>query len=344
MLQLLLAPVLSVSLSALALPNALIFEAVRDQAGRQVLFIRDCGRGGLPQDVSSLGVERCEEWQSMFAGSGIYETRAGGRQRYEGDSQRLAAILQRQRFDEVWLYSGGGDLQEGVAIGRLLRQARMTVRIPNVARVRTVMPWPQPNDNVRCVSSCTVAFMGGMFRFLDDGSTYEVHSASQVLQRVDSVRRTAMLRGELRPVVAGACRASRYWTAKLFRYFQNSLLLLTRYPQVVESEDEFMEYGDKGSATLRYGPDDEARDLERLQREGVVAMQDLYMGYERGCVTAALDELRQVAAARTPRAGPALRMVEVMYGVSIKETQSLSREEMLAMGFLTRELDAPNKF
>jgi hypothetical protein len=40
------------------------------------------------------------------------------------------------------------------------------------------------------------------------------------------------------------------------------------------------------------------------------------------------------------RAGPALNMVETMYTVSIKETQSLSRETMLRMGFLTQELDA----
>ena len=120
MLQLLLAPVLSVSLSALALPNALIFEAVRDQAGRQVLFIRDCGRGGLPQDVSSLDVERCEEWQSLFAWSGIFETPAGGRQRYVGHSQRLAAILQRQRFDGEAASAVEDFLSEGSGVRRIL--------------------------------------------------------------------------------------------------------------------------------------------------------------------------------------------------------------------------------
>ena len=49
MLQLLTIPALSVALSALSVPNALIFEAIRDQVGRPILFIRDCGFGHLPR-------------------------------------------------------------------------------------------------------------------------------------------------------------------------------------------------------------------------------------------------------------------------------------------------------
>lgn len=343
MLQLLLIPALSISLNALSLPNALLFEVVRDQAGRSILFMRDCGFGGLPQDASALGVSRCEEWQSSFSGAGTYTTQAGRKVSYVGDAEMLRRALQQQRFAEVWLYSGGGDLQEGVAIGRLFRAARMTVRVPNVARVQGVVAWPRPEGNVRCISSCTVAFMGGLFRFLDDQSTYEVHSSSGVLMRVDSLRRDLLLRGELRKAVSIACMSGRYWSAKLFRYFQNSLLLPTRYPQVSENEQEYDEYANRGSAMMTFTATEEARDLARLQREGVVVTQDLYMEYERGCVKAALEDLRSTPAAQTPRAEAALRMVEVMYAVSIKETQSLTRETMLRLGFLTQELDANSK-
>jgi hypothetical protein len=338
MLPLLLVPALSLSLSALSLPNALLFEAVRDQQGRSILFIRDCGRGGLPQDVSALGVSRCEPWQTMFAGDGGYVDRSGARRRYEGDSVALARALQRQRFDEVWLFSGGGDLGQGVAIGRLLRRARMTVRVPNVTRVRSAMPWPDPQSNVRCISSCTVAFMGGLFRFLDEDATYEVHSASGVLQEVDSVRTALMLNGRLGQAADMACQGGRYWASKLFQYFQNSLLLTTRYPPVVENEALYEEYAMRGSATMRFTATEQARDLERLRAEGIVAVQDLYMRYERRCVQAALADLRTTPAAQTPRAGPALRMVEVMYDVSIKETAALTRETMLRMGYLTQEI------
>ncbi|MBK6486110.1 MAG: hypothetical protein IPF98_04380 [Gemmatimonadetes bacterium] len=341
MLQLLLVPMLSVSLHALAVPNALLFEAVRDPAGRSILFVRDCGFGRLPQDVTSLGVEACESWQGGFTGRGTYESRDGRQLQYAGDAQVLAAHLGRQRFAEVWLYSGGGDLGEGVAIGRLLRQSRMTVRVPNVERVRGVMPWPQPDGNVRCISSCTVAFMGGLFRYMDDGASYEVHSASGVLGIVDTATTRRVMTGQLRPVMAKKCEGSRYWAAKLFRYFQNSLLQTTRYPQVTESEQEYDEYAQRGTAVMPYTAEQELRDLERLQSEGVIAVQDMIMRFERGCMAAAIDQLRQAPAARTPRAGPALRMLESMYTVSIKETQSMTRETMLRMGYLTQEIDAP---
>ncbi len=340
MLSLLVVPILSASLNALTLPNALLFEAVRDREGRQVLFIRDCGWGGLPQDLSPLGVSRCEEWQTSFSGKGRYPRSGGGVMDYPGDAAVLQRLLQQQRFEEVWLFSGGGDLHSGVGVGQLLRAARLTVRVPSVERVRAAMPWPNPTTNVRCVSACTVAFMGGLFRFLDAGSTYEVHSASRVLQQVDSTVRAMMLRGEMRRVAVLTCSGARYWAPKLFYYFQNTLLLPTRNPPVAEREAEYEEYMMRGTAGIDYTPDDEQADVLRIQQEGVQALQDIYMRLERDCMKAVIADLRRQPAASRPRAGPALNMVETMYTVSIKETQSLSRETMLRMGFLTQEVNA----
>jgi hypothetical protein len=338
-LSLLLVPALSVSLNALSVPNALLFEAVRDQAGRSVLFIRDCGWGNLPQDVTPLGVSRCEEWQSSFSGAGWYKRLAGDRYQYPGDGPTLQRILQQQRFEEVWLFSGGGDLHSGVAVGQLIRAARLAVRVPSVERVRAAMPWPGPSTHVRCVSACTVAFMGGLFRFLDPGSTYEVHSASRVLSEVDSTRQSLMLRGEMRQVASLVCGGARYWAPKLFFYFQNTLLLPTRNPPVAENEAEYQQYSASGTAGVDYTPDDELADVNRIRLEGVQALQDIYMRLERDCMKAIIADLRRQPAASRPRAGPALNMVETMYTVSIKETQSLSRETMLRMGFLTQELN-----
>ncbi len=340
MLQLLTIPALSVALSALSVPNALIFEAIRDQVGRPILFIRDCGFGHLPQDFTALGVSRCEEWQTSFSGRGRYERLAGDSVTYAGDAVALQAHLQRQRFEEVWLFSGGGDLHTGVAIGQLMRAARLAVRIPSVQRVQQAMPWPSPDSPVRCVSACTVAFMGGLFRLLDPGSTYEVHSASRVLSEVDSLRRGLMLRGQMRPIAAAVCKGARYWAPKLFYYFQNTLLLPTRNPPVPENEEEYSQYSERGTAGIEYAPSEELADVARISREGVQALQDIYMRLERDCMKAVIADLRRQPAAARPRAGPALNMVETMYTVSIKETQSLSRETMLRMGFLTQELDA----
>jgi hypothetical protein len=343
-LSLLLVPALSVSLNALSLPNALLFEAIRDRDGRAVLFIRDCGWGNLPQDVTSLGVSRCEEWQESFSGPGWYKRQSGDRYQYEGDAALLRRILQQRRFEEAWLFSGGGDLHSGVAIGQLLRAARLTVRVPSVERVQAAMPWPSPDTHVRCVSSCTVAFMGGFFRFLDAGSTYEVHSASRVLSEVDSARKNLMLRGEMRRVASLACGSARYWAPKLFYYFQNTLLLPTRNPPVAENESEYEQYSARGTAGVEYTATDESADLNRIRLEGVQALQDIYMRLERDCMKAIIADLRRQPAASRPRAGPALNMVETMYTVSIKETQSLSRETMLRMGFLTQEVSvAPHQ-
>lgn len=341
MLPLLLVPALSISLNALSLPNALLFEALRDQDGRSVLFIRDCGRGNIPRDVSSLGVAQCEEWQSSFSGRGRYRRLAGDSVDYIGDAAVLQRMLQQQRFDEAWLFSGGGDLFSGVAVGQLLRGARLTVRVPSVARVQSVLPWPQPNSNVRCVSACTVAFMGGLFRHMDEGSSYEMHSASGVGRSVRPALVRLLMAGRLSEAIESECAGGRYWTAKLFRFFQNTLLLSTRYPQVVESEREYEEFGNRGAATMMLTPDDEARDRDRIQREGLVALQDIYMRYERGCVNAAVQTIRQTPAAREPRAEAALRIVEAMYEVSIKDTQSLTRDAMLRLGILTQELQSP---
>lgn len=341
MLQLLLAPALSVSLSALSLPNALLFESIRGRDGRAVLFIRDCGRGNLPQDVSSLGVKRCEAWQVGFKGRGQFVARDGRRYNYAGDAATLEDSLRRGQYSEVWLFSGGGNLFEGVGLGRVLRQARMTVRVPNVERVRSVMSWPRPQSDVYCVSACTVAFMGGLFRFMDEGSTYEMHSASGVADSVSTETRQLFARGELRAIIAEECKSGRYWAAKLFRYFQNTLLLPTRYPQVAETETDYLEFSERGPVWMELSAEEEERDRDRLRREGEVALQDLQMRYERGCVDAAVRFLRQTPAAREPRAESALRIVEAMYEVSIKDTQSLTRESMLRMGILTQDLQQP---
>lgn len=339
MLSLLIVPALSVALGAVSVTNALLFEVVRDQAGRNILFIRDCGSGDLPQDQSRLGTSICEKWQTSFSAAGTYRNRAGQPFRYSGDAAILATHLRQSRVAEVWLFSGGGNLAEGVRVGRLLRQARTTVRVPNVERVRGAVPWPQPDGEVYCVSACTVAFMGGLFRYLDPDATYQVHSASGVARDIDSTTTASLARGELRQVVESECVSSRYWAASLFTFFQNTLLLPTQHPQRPEREGEYEAYARQGMTSLPYSADDEARDQQRLLSEGWAAAQDILMRIERDCMSAAVSELRQRIGTREPRAEPALRMIEVMYSVSIKETASLTRETMLRMGYLTQDLD-----
>lgn len=80
----------------------------------------------------------------------------------EGDASRLRSFLARSGpVDEVWLDSPGGDAGEGPEIGRVLRSSKIAVRVP---------------AGFECISSCTLAFLGGIVRRIDPGAAYGVHT------------------------------------------------------------------------------------------------------------------------------------------------------------------------
>lgn len=76
------------------------------------------------------------------------------------------SIRQTNSYDEVWLCSPGGSVKQGMDIGRELSAARATVRVP---------------QGFRCVSACTIAFLGGFVRIIEPDSQYIVHASSAYL-------------------------------------------------------------------------------------------------------------------------------------------------------------------
>jgi hypothetical protein len=91
----------------------------------------------------------------------------------------------------VVLNSDGGNLQAGLALGRLIRKNKLWTQIgsllpvnigvsPTVpAKMAPYLRKPSsPPFPGYCYSSCTFAFLGGAFRFLDYGSDYGVHRFS----------------------------------------------------------------------------------------------------------------------------------------------------------------------
>ncbi|MDT0594953.1 hypothetical protein [Glaciecola petra] len=70
------------------------------------------------------------------------------------------AIKQAGSAVEVRLNSGGGDSAEGMKIGLEFRASNLLIRIANRSS---------------CASACTVAFMGGNLRTIDDGAGFQVH-------------------------------------------------------------------------------------------------------------------------------------------------------------------------
>lgn len=81
-----------------------------------------------------------------------------------GDEDRFLRAVQRmKRIDEVWLSSDGGSLSAGLQIGRHLRRLGLATRVPKGAE---------------CASACAYAFLGGVFRSLDQGGRIGVHMSA----------------------------------------------------------------------------------------------------------------------------------------------------------------------
>lgn len=68
----------------------------------------------------------------------------------------------------IWLNSPGGNLFAGMQLGRIIRRREASTHIINS---RTLLPG-------ECYSACSLAFLGGVYRFNDNGARYGVHRAS----------------------------------------------------------------------------------------------------------------------------------------------------------------------
>jgi hypothetical protein len=89
-----------------------------------------------------------------------------------GDAERFDEAMQALQKVKPWneLYiegSGGGDLDEGIEIGRLVRKYKLATRIP------TNHSLDDPEG--QCVSACNFVFLGGVIRKIDVGGIFETH-------------------------------------------------------------------------------------------------------------------------------------------------------------------------
>ena len=309
--------------------EGLMFEEQRLADNSLVLWVRDCGL---------KKTDTCLPEQERFMGPGDYSGPDEPARPYAGDAETLRRRLESRRasggYVEIRLWSGGGDLDEGVKLGRVLRTFQATVRVVG---------------GTSCVSACTVALLGGLFRFIDPDATYEVHSYSRwsrgFVSRAGQALRSRLLaedpEGELRRIAyaeqrgdqkAGQ-RGAREWAFVLLSYLQDNLLPLGRSAGT----------RDRLQAWLRLDPpnpylnSDQIRlDADRIRREGELAAQQILMRIERDAMERSLDELRPLLPELGPRAEPALRMIEAMFSTRITDTATLSQETLLKMGYVTR--------
>lgn len=100
-----------------------------------------------------------------------------------GAAARVASALALAGNDgaDVYINSPGGNLLEGMRIGRLIRRAGANTWIGKVVLTPPNSPGGQPlfkRENGSCHSACTLVFLGGVYRFVGAGDEYGVHRFS----------------------------------------------------------------------------------------------------------------------------------------------------------------------
>lgn len=285
--------------------QALTVRPLPDSPG--VLLAYDCGK---------LGRETCTDPQrSIHVAEGAHP----------GDARLIDDALRTGRFHEVWLVSGGGHLAEGLAIGRVLRRHGVAVRVPR---------------GHACVSACTVAFLGGVLRTVDDGATYEVHAKSRYLASLPDGTRRALVsqpREQLRQLGTAVDRHDRLVDASssaaaLFLYLQE---MLRGRPDPAATRRVLQ--ARSGMPPFLDGPEFD-RLAERVRAEGAPAAHEAALWLERMSVESVIADLRPQVDALGPRAEHALRLLETMYTSRIHLTASLSAETLLRLGIVTRDI------
>jgi len=148
---------------ALWLPsaNAMEFAVLKDSSGRNVLFMY----GGIERDDAEK-------------------------------FQRAASRVENLRG--FWLSSGGGLVNVSYQIGRMIRQSRLPVTVPSLARLDAAVNRSGRSSDVTrahayvqrftnagrptniCASACGMLLAGGVLRFVDEAGTVGLHSASSL--------------------------------------------------------------------------------------------------------------------------------------------------------------------
>jgi hypothetical protein len=349
--------------------SALTFRVIPDDGlKRRVLLIYDCG--WLAGDPSP-----CLESETMFAAEGVYSAdfqddaerdaivrraRAlGGRYQveqkdkqvlyeYSGDVAQLRRFLGQDAFAEVWLLSGGGHLVAGLGIGKELRDKGVAVRVPSAVRVREAGLRLAERQSAACVSACTIAFMGGVFRYIDDGASYQIHAGSRYLdlggRRLEDIHKTlAAGGGGLQAIADEINKDARDSLRNDLVHFHDTLLLplgeRNTRGERANRDKELSAWVIAAPARFPYSTADRERDRQVIESEGDAALQDIFMRLERRAIALAVEDVRPMLPRLGRRADAALAMFVAMFDTaSIKESNMMARETLVSMGYITEDV------
>ena len=73
---------------------------------------------------------------------------------------------------DLYIHSGGGSAASGMALGRVIRKYGLTTHVGRQGRQTTYL---QETDDGYCMSAAALAFLGGVWRYVDGKSRYGVH-------------------------------------------------------------------------------------------------------------------------------------------------------------------------
>lgn len=248
------------------------------------------------------------------------------------------------RIDEVWLKSNGGNLLEGVRIGLALREFGSNVKVKR---------------GDRCVSACTVAFLGGQFRTVESGGTYEVHAYSGYSNEVNLAQGSwdeSMKRDPKNQLSMLALRehtgkfGASFWASVLTEYFR---LMIQRHA-VAKKHDVLRFYRDGSpklnnkAARLRamlqeagkksfdeYLEKELTKDVQKVKTVGLSAAHDISMRLERDAMASAIKHLKilEKQGQLGKRGKYAIRMLQTMFECNIKSTCSLNLATLKEYGY-----------
>lgn len=281
--------------------SALKFIEGKDSEGHLVLLAYDCGWREAE--------ESCKKYEKSFSGP---NPRLG----YAGDAAALESLLRNQNYYQVWLNSGGGNLDEGVRFGEVLRRYRQFVYVP---------------DGYHCVSACTVAFLGGVLRDVAPRGAYKVHAYSGVLHDTqDDLAPYASPDGDtsLKRFVERDSEGGVIWVAKLFLYVQRMIGGQPDEAQTIRVLTEAPDYAKVYLSSPRF-----RADLARMRAEGAATTQDILMRIERESFETRLAYLKGHADGLGTRGKPAIRMLEIMFSSRIAGTALLDQSTLRENGY-----------
>ncbi|MDD3328373.1 MAG: hypothetical protein PHW25_14920 [Zoogloea sp.] len=281
---------------------ALKFKPMTDSEGRPVLAVYDCAR------ITEERKAGCQDHENSFTGPG---------KGYKGDAAVLEAMLRERGYYQVWLYSGGGNLDEGIRMGRVLRQHRQFTYVPK---------------GFICVSACTVAFLGGVLRDVAPGGAYEVHAYSGVKNwPPERLQRFVSAEGDvsLKNFVTESSDDGMIYAGRLFLYAQQMIGGQPDEERTIEVLANSPDYAKDYLGSPRF-----RSDFAQMKAEGVGRAHETLMRIERESFETRLAHLKAHADRLGERSAKAVRMLEIMFSSRIDGTAELDQNTLRQNGYI----------